>query len=74
MPPLSASLMMVVVIMGLKYIFRDQSLNMYLELSIYVLGGVLAYLLVIGLTARQLYQELLGLVSLVLPKWKFRKI
>jgi hypothetical protein len=47
---------------------------MYLELSIYVLGGVLAYLLVIGLTARQLYQELLGLVSLVLPKWKFRKI
>ena len=74
MPPLSASLVMVVVIIGLKYIFRDQSLNMYLELSIYLMSGVLAYTLVIGLTARQLYQELLGLVSLVLPKWKFRKI
>jgi len=74
MPPLSASLAMVVVIMGLKYIFGDQSLNMYLELAIYVLSGSLAYLLVIGLTARQLYQELLGIVSLVLPKWKIRKI
>lgn len=73
-PSLSASLMMVVVIMGLKYIFRDQSLNVYLELSIYLLSGVLTYVLVIGLTARQLYQELIGLVGLVLPKWKFRKI
>ncbi|MDQ3004758.1 MAG: flippase, partial [Chloroflexota bacterium] len=73
-PPLSASLMMVVVIIGLKYIFRDQLLNMYVELALYVLGGSLAYLLVIGLTARQLYQELLGIVSLVLPKWKFRKV
>lgn len=73
-PSLSASLMMVVVIMGLKYIFRDQSLNVYLELSIYLFSGVLTYVLVIGLTARQLYQELIGLVGLVLPKWKFRKI
>ena len=74
MPPLSASLMMVVVIMGLKYIFRDQLLNAYVELAIYVFTGSLAYLLGIGLTARQLYQELLGIVNLVLPKWKFRKV
>jgi polysaccharide transporter, PST family len=74
MPPLSASLMMVVVIMGLKYIFRDHSLNVYLELAIYVLSGSLVYLLVIGLTARRLYQELLGIVSLVLPKLKLRKV
>src|SRR5687768_15538339 len=74
MPPLSASLMMVVVIMGLKYIFREQLLNAYVELAIYMLCGSLAYLLVIGLTARQLYQELLGIVNLVLPKWKFRKV
>ena len=73
-PSLSASLMMVVIIMGLKYIFRDQSLNMYVELALYVLCGSLAYLLVIGLTARQLYHELLGIVSLVLPKLKFRKV
>jgi O-antigen/teichoic acid export membrane protein len=73
-PSLFASLMMVLVIMGLKYLFRDQSLNAYLELSIYLLSGVLTYILVIGLTARQLYQELLVIVSLVFPKWKLRKI
>ena len=73
-PSLSASFIMVVVIMGLKYLFGSQSLNAYLELSIYLLGGGLAYILFLGLTARQLYQELLGIVSLVLPKWKFRKI
>lgn len=73
-PSLSASLMMVVVITGLKFILRDQSLNVYLELSIYLLSGVLTYILVIGLTARQLYQELLDLVRLVFPKWKLRKI
>ena len=73
-PSLAASLMMVLVIMGLKYLFRDQALNAYLELSIYLLSGALTYILVIGLTARQLYQELLDLVSLVFPKWKLRKI
>ena len=73
-PSLSASLMMVVVIMGFKYLFRDQSINEYLELTIYVLSGVLTYILVLVLTARQLYQELLDLVSLVFPKWKLRKI
>jgi PST family polysaccharide transporter len=74
MPPLLASLMMVAVIVGLKYFLKDQSLNLYLELSIYLVAGVLAYGLVIGLMARQLYQQILELVSLVLPKWKFRKI
>lgn len=74
MAPLFASLIMVVVIVGLKYFLKDQSLNLYLELSIYLLAGVLAYGLVIGLTARQLYQQTLELVSIVLPKWKFRKV
>lgn len=72
--PLTASLVMVASIMGMKYLFRDLALNLYLEFSIYVLTGVLTYALVIGLIARQLYQELLELVSLVLPKLKFRKI
>ena len=71
--PLSASLMMVAVIVGLKYFFRDQSLNLYLELSIYLLAGVLTYGLVIGLTARSLYRQVLELVSLVLPRWKLWK-
>src|SRR5688500_10650797 len=69
-PSLTASTLMVAVIAGLKYLLKDQSLNMYLELSIYLLAGVLAYGLVIGLTARQLYQETLELVSVVFPKLK----
>lgn len=73
MPSLFASLAMVAAIEGLKYVLKGQSLNPYLELSIYLLAGVLAFGLVIGLTARQLYQETLELVSILLPKWKFRK-
>jgi len=72
-PPLSASLIMVAVIVGLKYLFRDQSSNLYLELSIYLLAGVLTYVLVIGLTARSLFRQVLELVSLVLRGSKLRK-
>jgi PST family polysaccharide transporter len=73
-PSLFASLVMVATIEGLKYILKGQSLNVYLELSIYLLAGVLTYGLVIGLTARQVYQETLDIVSTVFPKWKFRKV
>jgi PST family polysaccharide transporter len=66
-PPLLASLVMVAVIMGLKYLLRDQALNMYLELSLYILAGGLTYALVLGLTARSLYHQVLELVSLALP-------
>ncbi len=72
-PPVSASLIMVAVIAGLKYLFRDQSFNLYLELSIYLLAGVLTYGLVIGLTARALFREVLELVSLVAPGSKLKK-
>jgi hypothetical protein len=65
--------MMVVVIMGLKYLLRDQSLNIYLELAIYLLAGGLTYLLVIGLTARSLYHQVLELATLALPGRKLRK-
>ncbi len=73
-PPLTASLTMVFAVVTLKYLLKDLSINLYVEFSIYVLTGVLTYVLIIGLTARQLYQELLELINLVLPKWKFRKI
>jgi PST family polysaccharide transporter len=73
-PPLSASLIMVAVIVGLKYLFRDQALNLYLELSIYLLAGALTYTLVLGLTARALCLQVLELVSIVLPRRKLRKI
>ena len=72
-PSLSASLIMVAVILGLKYLLRDRSLNLYLELSIYVLAGALTYGLVIGLTARSLFRQVLELASLVLPGWKLGK-
>lgn len=72
--PLSASLTMVAVIVGLKYLLKDPALNLYLELAIYLSAGVATYLLVIGLTARPLYRQGLELVGLVLPKWKMRKI
>jgi len=72
-PPLVSSLAMVAVIMGLKYLFRDQSMNLYLELSIYLLAGALTYGLVIGLTARPLLRQVLELVSLALPGLNLRK-
>ena len=73
-PSLTASLLMVAVITGLKYLLRDQALNMYLELSIYLLAGILTYVAVIGLLARHLYQQVLEIVSVALPKWKSRKV
>jgi PST family polysaccharide transporter len=73
-PPLFASGIMVFVVEGLKYLLGDQSLNVYLELSIYILAGALTYTLVISLTAKQLYRDVLDLLGLVLPKLKFRKV
>jgi PST family polysaccharide transporter len=73
-PPLSASLVMVAVIVGLKYLFREQMLNLYVELSIYILAGVLTYGLVIGLTARSLYHQVQELIGVALPRWKLRRI
>jgi PST family polysaccharide transporter len=55
--PLTAALIMVAAIVGMKYLFRDQSLNLYLELFIYLLAGGLTYVLVIGLTARSLCRQ-----------------
>lgn len=73
-PSLTASLLMVAVMVGLKYLLKDQSLNIYLELSIYLLAGILTYVAVIGLMARHLYQQALEIVSMALPKVKSRKV
>jgi PST family polysaccharide transporter len=71
--PLTASLIMGFVILGLKYLLRDQDLNEYLELFIYISAGIVTYLLVIGLTARSISRQMLELVHLSLPDWKFLK-
>ena len=73
--PLLSSLLMVVVIMALKHALKPQQLNLYLELSIYILAGAATYLIFILLTARQVSYEVLDLASLALPvKLKFRKV
>ena len=73
-PSLTASLLMAAVIAGLKFLLKDQSLNMYLELFIYLLAGALTYVSVIGLLARHLYHQALEVISLALPKLKPRKV
>lgn len=71
--PLSASLLMVAAITGLKYVFGPQGLNTYVRLSIYLSAGALTYLLVIILTARPLARQIMELVGSVLPKWLSKK-
>lgn len=71
---LSASLIMLIIIMGLKYILKPQQLNLYLQLAIYLSAGVLSYLVAIGLTARSLSRQVLELVRLTFPRLKLKKI
>ena len=70
--PLSASLIMVAVIGGLKYVFEPQTLNSYLQLSIYVTAGALTYLLVMVFTARSLSRQVLELTTIAFPSWKLK--
>jgi len=72
--PLFASSIMVIVIEGLKTVFQPQGFNVYLQLSVYITAGGLTYLLVIGLAARSLCQQVLELVSLGVPRWKVKKM
>jgi PST family polysaccharide transporter len=65
--PLFASLIMVIVIMGLKQVLKNQALNLYLQLSVYLTTGALTYLLVVVLSARSLSRQVLELVRLALP-------
>jgi len=71
--PLSASLIMVILIVGLKNIFQHQGFNSYLQLSVYLTAGGLTYLLVIGLIARSVCQQLLKRFSAAVPRWKLKK-
>jgi len=71
--PLFASLVMVIIIMGSKYVFQHQGLNLYLQLAIHIAAGALAYLLVILLVARSLSQQVLELVNLVLAGGKLSR-
>ncbi len=73
--PLSASLVMVAAVLGVRQLAAPYDLNLYLELFIAVAVGALTYLLIIGLTARKLSQQVLELAMMMLPKkWKLRNI
>lgn len=75
--PFFASLIMLLVVVGLKYVIKDQGINLYLQLAIYVSAGGLTYFLVITLTARTLSRQVLELVSDVwpnFPRWKLKEI
>jgi hypothetical protein len=45
----------------------------YIQLAVYVVAGGLTYALVIALTARSLYSQLLNLVTVAVPGRKLRK-
>ncbi|UCF27887.1 MAG: MOP flippase family protein [Chloroflexota bacterium] len=72
--PLSATLVMVAVIMGLKYLLKDQNLNQYFEIAIYISAGVITYTVTIGLMARQLSRQVVELLFEVIPNNRIRII
>ncbi len=69
--PLTASLAMIAIVGGLKYVLAEQ-VGLYLQLLIYLLTGALTYLLAIGLMERSLARQVLELIGLVLPKLKLK--
>lgn len=71
--PLLSSLIMIAAILGSKYALPSQVLNLYLVLAIYLSIGLVTYLLAIKFMARQLSEQVLELVTLVLPRWKLKK-
>ncbi len=62
-PPVLASLLMVIVLLGLKQILSDL-LNLQLLLGIYVAIGALAYTIIILLIAPSIFQQLFNLLPL----------
>ena len=72
-PSLLASLAMLAAVAMSKQLLRDQSLNPYLSLFIYVSAGAVGYLLIISLVARSLLEQALELASLVLRRRALRE-
>ena len=74
LPPLAASLLMLAVIMGLKYVMHGRALAPYLQLSLFLTAGVLTYLLAVCCMAPSLSRQVLELVGLAVPRWKLTKM
>jgi len=71
--PLTGSLIMVGAIIGLKYLLSDE-VDLYLRLSLFISVGVLTYIFVILFIARETSRQILGLIGLVMPKSKLKKV
>jgi PST family polysaccharide transporter len=71
--PLTSSLAMVAIVLGLKYVL-SAGLDVRWQLFIYVLTGALTYILVIQLTARSISRQVLDLIRLALPNLKLGKV
>ncbi|UCC53301.1 MAG: lipopolysaccharide biosynthesis protein, partial [Anaerolineaceae bacterium] len=72
--PLFASLIMILVIVGLKYVIEPQGLHAYAELFVYIVAGAVTYTLVVGLTAPSILRQVVDLTSPLLPRWNLRGI
>jgi PST family polysaccharide transporter len=62
-PALIASIVMCVVIMGLRYALSPV-LELHLQLSLYILAGALTYLIVIGLLQPLLFKSIINLARM----------
>lgn len=71
--PLAASLVMIMVVVALRNVLDRYGLNLYLLLSLCIAAGGLTYMLVIKLTARSLWHQMLELVGLALPGWRYKR-
>ena len=71
--PLGSSVVMVVVLAGLKYLLGE-TFGIYLRLLILIPAGILTYLMALRFTAPSLSERILHLVRSLRPKSSFRKI
>lgn len=71
--PLTASLLMVAVVWGLKSVLAEQ-VGDYVLVASCVLAGALTYLLIVRITAPAKFRQVLELIGLVFPKLKLGKV
>lgn len=65
--PLFGSVVMSLAILGLKFLIGT-AINLYLQLTIYVIMGALIYIVFVQLTAASLSRQLFEIFSLILPE------
>lgn len=72
--PLFATLIMILIIVGLKFVIHPHGFHPYFELFIYIAAGALTYSLVVGLASPSLFRQVINLASPLLPRWNLKGI